>query len=82
MVMSFEMDLEMVAAREGTSAMLALVALVARMQFNMSIAASLVLEGPITIIASVDGVWIVAKRTIGTAVRAERLIHQCGRRTN
>lgn len=37
--------------------MLALVALVAGVQLDVPVATSLVLEGSITIIAGVDGVW-------------------------
>lgn len=81
MVMGLEMDLEMVAAREGTGAVLALVALVAGVQLDVPISASFVLEWSITKIASVDGVWVV-ERTIGATVWAKWLVHQRGRWTN
>lgn len=55
MVVCFQVNLEMVAAREGARTVLALVALVAGVQLNVPVAASLVLEGSITIVAGVDG---------------------------
>lgn len=68
----------MVAAREGTGTMLALVSLVAGVQLNMSVSASFVLEGSITIIAGVDGVLIVVVVVVAVA---ELLVHQSGRGT-
>lgn len=59
MVVGLEVDFEVVATREGAGTMLALVALVARVQLDVPISASLVLEGPITIIASVNCVLVV-----------------------
>lgn len=50
-IMSLEMDLQMIASREGTSAMLAFVSLVTGMQFDVPISASFVLELSITKIA-------------------------------
>lgn len=56
MIVRFEMNFEVVAAGEGASAMLTLVAFVARVQFDVAIATPLVLEGPITKTTRVDGV--------------------------
>ena len=50
--MSFEMDFQVVAARESASAVLALVAFVAGVELNMPIAAPFVLEFSITKIAN------------------------------
>lgn len=55
-VVSFEVNFEVVTSREGASAMLALVPFVAGMQFDVPISASLVLEGPITEAACVNDV--------------------------
>ena len=61
MVVRLEVNFEMVRAREGAGAVLALVALVARVQLDVPVAASLVLERPITKIASVNGVLQVRR---------------------
>lgn len=76
-VMGFEVDFKVVAAREGAGAVLALVTLVASVQLDMPVATSFVLEGPITIIAGVDGVG--AGAVIGAIVRVKGLVHQGGR---
>ena len=55
MIVRLEVNFEMVAAREGARTVLALVALVAGVQLYVPVAASLVLEGSITIVAGVDG---------------------------
>lgn len=54
MVVCLEVDFEMVAARKGARTVLALVALVAGVQLDVSVARTLVLERPITVIANVD----------------------------
>jgi hypothetical protein len=77
MVVGLQVYLEMVASREGTSTVLALVALVAGVQLDMSVSTALVLEGPITIIAGVDGVR-VAERTIWAVLGAQLLVHGLG----
>lgn len=69
MIMRFEMNLEMVASREGAGTMLALVSLVASVQFNMPISTPLVLEGSITIIAGVNGALVVVMMVMMMMVR-------------
>ena len=71
--------------------MLALVALVAGVQLDMPVAAALVLEGPITIIAGVDCVRVVVLEVVvvvvegvdgvvaGRQVVELLLVHQRGR---
>lgn len=65
--------------------MLALVAFVAGMQFNVPVSTSFVLEGPITIIAGVNGVlvsMVVVMVVVVVAITmAELLVHQRGRGT-
>lgn len=65
MVVCLEVNFEMVASGEGTGAMLALVAFVACMQFDVPVATSFVLEWSITVIASIDCVLIVVKVMMG-----------------
>lgn len=59
MIVSFEVNFEMVATRKGASAMLALVSFVASVQLDVTISASFVLEGSITIVTGIDGVLVV-----------------------
>ena len=59
MIMCFEVNFKVVASGEGAGTMLALVSLVAGVQFHVPVSASLVLEWSITIIACVNGVLIV-----------------------
>lgn len=80
MIMCFEMDFEVIASRKGTGTMLALISLVASVQFNMPISASLVLEGSITIIACVNCILIVMVIQM-VAAMIELLVHQSGRGT-
>lgn len=65
--------------------MLALVTFVASVQLNVPVSASFVLEGPITIIAGINGVLIsmmVVVMVVVVAVTvAELLVHQGGRGT-
>ena len=58
----------MITSREGTGTVLALVTFVAGVQLDMPITATLVLERSITVIASVDCIWI--DWTIGAIVWA------------
>lgn len=79
------MNFEMIASREGAGTMLALVTFVASMQLYVPVSASFVLEGPITIIAGVDGVLVAMMMVVVVVmvavIVAELLVHKRGRGT-
>lgn len=88
-IVGLEVNFEMVAAREGASTMLALVSFVAGVQLHVPVAATLVLEGPITIVAGVDGALVVVAMNVMVEMvmvrmvagrRELRLVQQRGRR--
>lgn len=76
-IMCLQVNLEMVTSREGAGAVLTLVAFVAGMQLDMSIAASFVLEGSITVIASVDCALTMVKSMVVVVVVME-FVHLVG----
>lgn len=78
MVMSLEMNFEVITARECAGTMLALVSLIACMQLYVPVSTSFVLERSITIIAGINCILIMM--IVMVAVR-QLLVHKSGRWT-